>query len=250
MKALATTLLGLGSLVVVAAHGYVDNATIGGQYYQFYQPYTDPYESTLPDRVSRPIQGNGPVTDLTYADLQCGGWTDGGIVGSSPAQLHAPAAAGSSVTLHWTLWPDSHVGPTITYMARCPDTGCTAYMPDTDAVWFKIAEDGRSGTSSTWGDSPLMVAGNAGYQYTIPSCLEAGYYLVRHEIIALHAAYSYPGVQFYPGCHQLQVTGSGSTVPSSLVAFPGAYQSTDPGITYDAYQATTYTIPGPSVFTC
>lgn len=48
-----------------------------------------------------------------------------------------------------------------------------------------------------------MVNGNAGVQYTIPSCLEAGYYLVRHEIIALHAAYSYPGAQFYPGCHQL-----------------------------------------------
>jgi hypothetical protein len=123
-------------------------------------------------------------------------------------------------------------------------------MPETDAVWFKIAEAGRTGTSTTWGDSPLMVAGNAGYQYTIPSCLKAGYYLVRHEIIALHAAYSYPGAQFYPGCHQLQVTGGGSTVPSSLVSFPGAYAATDPGITYDAYQATTYTIPGPSVFTC
>lgn len=84
--------------------------------------------------------------------------------------------------------------------------------------------------------SSLMVAGNAGVQYTIPSCLKAGYYLVRHEIIALHAAYSYPGAQFYPGCHQLNVTGSGTTTPSGLVAFPGAYQGTDAGITYDSYQ--------------
>jgi hypothetical protein len=74
------------------------------------------------------------------------------------------------------------------------------------------------------------------YQYTIPSCLKKGYYLVRHEIIALHAAWAYPGAQFYPGCHQLSVTGSGSTVPSSgLVAFPGAYKGTDAGITYNAY---------------
>lgn len=80
-----------------------------------------------------------------------------------------------------------------------------------------------------------MVA-NSGYQYTIPSCLKPGYYLVRHEIIALHAAYSYPGAQFYPGCHQLQVTGSGTKTPTSLVAFPGAYKATDPGITYDAYK--------------
>lgn len=38
MHALATALLGLGSAALVAAHGYVDNATINGQYYQFYQP--------------------------------------------------------------------------------------------------------------------------------------------------------------------------------------------------------------------
>lgn len=81
-----------------------------------------------------------------------------------------------------------------------------------------------------------MTEGNDGVQYTIPECLEPGYYLVRHEIIALHAAFQYPGAQFYPGCHQLEVTGSGSTVPSDLVAFPGAYSSDDPGITYDAYQ--------------
>lgn len=81
-----------------------------------------------------------------------------------------------------------------------------------------------------------MVSGNAGVQYTIPSCLKAGYYLVRHEIIALHAAYSYPGAQFYPGCHQLKITSSGTTIPSSLVAFPGAYKGTDAGVTYDAYK--------------
>ena len=83
-----------------------------------------------------------------------------------------------------------------------------------------------------------MVNGNAGIQYTIPSCLKPGYYLVRHEIIALHSASSYPGAQFYPGCHQLQVTGTRSTVLSSLVAFPGAYKGSDPGITYDMYQGT------------
>lgn len=83
-----------------------------------------------------------------------------------------------------------------------------------------------------------MTAPNGGVEYTIPACLEAGYYLVRHEIIALHASYAYPGAQFYPGCHQLQVTGGGSTSPSDLVAFPGAYAGSDPGITYDAYQGT------------
>jgi len=241
----------LGGACLAAAHGYIDNGTIGGQYYQFYQPFTDPYTSPKPDRISRPVQGNGPVEDVTLIDLQCGGYTAGGVPGSEPAALHAPAAAGSTSTLHWTLWPESHMGPVITYMAKCPSSGCTAYLPGTAAVWFKIAETGREGTSDVWGDTPLRTPGNAGVDYTIPKCLAPGYYLVRHEILALHSAYAYPGAQFYPSCHQLQVTGSGSTVPSAnLVAFPGAYKGSDPGITYDAYKATEYTIPGPAVFTC
>lgn len=84
--------------------------------------------------------------------------------------------------------------------------------------------------------SPLMKAGNSGVDYTIPACIKPGYYLVRHELIALHSASGYPGVQFYPGCHQLKVTGSGSATPSSLVAFPGAYAASDPGVTYNPYQ--------------
>ncbi|TQN69416.1 Polysaccharide monooxygenase Cel61a [Colletotrichum shisoi] len=244
---IATCMLGLAALV--AGHGYVDNATIGGTYYQFYQPYADPWTNPAPQRISRPIQGNGPVESVTLADLQCGGYTAGGISGSQPAPLHAPAAAGSTVTLRWTLWPDSHVGPLITYMARCPDSGCNNWQPGTSAVWFKIKEAGRTGTSNTWASSALMVP-NSGYQYTIPSCLRPGYYLVRHETIALHASWAYPGVQFYPGCHQLQVSGSGAKNGAPLVAFPGAYKATDPGVPYDAYAATTYTIPGPAVFAC
>lgn len=214
----------LALAAVAAAHGYVNNASIGGQEYVFYQPYQDPYTSPTPERISRPIQGNGPVEDVTIADVQCGGYSAGGIVGSEPAALHAEAAAGSEVELYWTLWPDSHVGPTITYMAKCPDSGCNDYMPGTEyvslftvscpsrqrhvliqnsAVWFKVQEAGREGTSNTWGATPLMTAGGT-VIYTIPSCLAPGYYLVRHEIIALHAAYSYPGAQFYPGCHQLK----------------------------------------------
>ncbi|KAH7081183.1 glycoside hydrolase family 61 protein-like protein [Paraphoma chrysanthemicola] len=239
----------LALATTVAGHGYVTNATIGGKDYTFYQPYQDPYMSPKPDRVSRPVQGNGPVESVTIADVQCGGYSAGGIVGSSPAALHAEVAAGTDVKLYWTLWPDSHVGPTLTYMAKCPDAGCNNWMPGTSAVWFKVQEDGRQGTSNTWGATPLMKAGGS-VTYTIPKCIPSGNYLVRHEIIALHSAYAYPGAQFYPGCHQLKVTGGGSTSPSGLVGFPGAYKAADPGITVDAYKAAAYTIPGPKKFTC
>lgn len=98
-----------------------------------------------------------------------------------------------------------------------------------------------------------MVPGNAGYSYTVPPCLADGYYLVRHEIITVFQASTYPGAQLYPGCHQLQVTGgkgSTSAVPAdSLVAFPGAYKPSDPGITWSS-QSKEYTVPGPPVFAC
>jgi hypothetical protein len=77
------------------------------------------------------------------------------------------------------------------------------------------------------------------------------YYIVRHETVSLHGAYDVGGAQFYPGCHQLQVTGSGTTVvKSDLVSFPGAYKSNDPGVLYDQYNQKPYTVPGPKVFTC
>lgn len=141
----------VASASLVAGHGYVTNATIGGTSYEFYQPYTDPYKSPTPDRVSREIQGNGPVTDLSYNDIQCGGDTANGVDGTTPAALTATVAAGETVDLYWTTWPTSHVGPTITYMAKCDNDDCTTYSPGTDTVWFKVQEDGRDGTSDTWG---------------------------------------------------------------------------------------------------
>ncbi|KAH6675919.1 glycoside hydrolase [Halenospora varia] len=243
----------LAAATTVAAHGYVDNATIGGTFYQFYQPYGDQYMNPAPQRVSRKIPSNGPVLDVSTIDVQCGGWSPEGKVGSAPAPLHAPAAAGSQVTLRWTAWPDSHRGPMITWMALCPSEGCQNWLPGTSPVWFKIKQEGRQGTSDVWATTPFMTVPNAGYTYTIPSCLKPGSYLVRHEIIALHSAWAVGEAQFYPSCHQLKVTGNGTKVPiTELVAFPGAYDKNDPGIFYNQWNPTTYTIPAPQIppFTC
>lgn len=117
-------------------------------------------------------------------------------------------------------------------------------MPGKDAVWFKIAEDGKH-ADGTWGVTALTKANSPGYTYTIPACLKAGSYIVRHELIALHNAAQYPGPQFYPGCHQIKVTGGGSTAPSGLVSFPGAYTGKDA-----IYDGKTYKVPGPAVFQC
>ncbi len=87
-----------------------------------------------PQRISRKITSNGPVQNVTSIDLQCGGISSEGVVGSEPAPLHASVDAGSAVTLRWTAWPDSHMGPILTYMARCPDEGCDKWQPGEECV--------------------------------------------------------------------------------------------------------------------
>ncbi|KAG8992014.1 Esterase/lipase/thioesterase [Tulasnella sp. 427] len=232
MKSIIASIGALAAASQVAAHGYVSSALIGGTNYTGYLPYTDPYTSPTPQRIIRAIPGNGPVTDMSYADIQCNGWTDGGVVGSSPAPLYATAAAGSTVTLQWTDWPDSHI-----------------------AVWFKVDEAGLNLSTNTWAAIKLISDGNK-YSFTIPASLAPGQYIIRHEIIALHSSYTYPGAQSYPSCIQVQVTGSGSVTPSGskLVAFPGAYGSTTAGLVWPLWNpnnlqsGVAYPIPGPSLY--
>lgn len=132
-------------------HGYVSSATIGGTTYSGYLPYSDPYTSPVPQRIFRKIAGNGPVEDITSVDLQCGGWQNSG---SEPAPLSATVAAGSTISLTWTTWPDSHKGPVSTYMAKCPSS-CTNYSPGTAAVWFKVAHAGKN-ADGTWASVSVL----------------------------------------------------------------------------------------------
>lgn len=80
---------------------------------------------------------------------------------------------------------------------------------------------------------------------TVPSCLPAGDYLVRNEQIALHSAQSSGGAQFYLSCGQLKVTGGGSKTPTDLVAFPGAYKATDPGLLLSICSCSLFLCRGP-----
>jgi hypothetical protein len=87
---------------------------------------------------------------------------------------------------------------------------------------------------------------------TIPSATPSGDYLLRVEHIALHMASQANKAQFYLACSQIKVSGGGNGSPGPLVAFPGAYKSTDPGILVDLNKYTTnpegYQPPGPAVW--
>ncbi|KAF2033331.1 hypothetical protein EK21DRAFT_98334 [Setomelanomma holmii] len=128
----------------------------------------------------------------------------------------------------------SHKGPTIFYIAST-----------SGQKWFKVFEDGLD-SSGNWGIDRMISAGGW-VDFTMPTCIAPGQYLLPRSM----------GVQFYMGCAQINVSGSG-TKQGSTVSFPGAYGQSDPGILLSIYDTqgnpkgngTPYQIPGPAVMTC
>lgn len=110
----------------------------------------------------------------------------------------------------------NHYGPVLVYMAKVADAKTA-----TSGSFFKVAEDGYTGTTASWGTEILNA--NCGKRaFTVPKSLAPGDYLVRAEAIALHAGAGNP--QPYVTCFQVKVTGGGSANPPG-VSFPGAYKT-------------------------
>lgn len=183
------------------------------------------------------------MTDVTSEQFRCYQ-----LAAGNEGAKTMTVAAGSTVgfTADASI---SHPGTLQFYMAKVP-AGQTADSWDgAGAVWFKIFSQGPNIAPSglTWPSQ-----GAKQVTTKIPACIPAGDYLFRVEHIALHSAGSAGGAQTYISCAQLTVTGGGSKTPTGLVAFPGAYKATDPGILINIYYPvpTEYTAPGPAVFTC
>lgn len=101
-----------------------------------------------------------------------------------------------------------------------------------------------------------MINNGGWVDFTMPSCVAPGNYLLRAEIIALHNGNKQGQAQFYMGCAQINVSSSGSK-QGTTVSFPGAYSASDPGILVNIYNSKgqptgnpPYKIPGPAVLTC
>jgi len=230
----------LACLLQVRAHGYVAQVTIDGKVYAGNVPNAQPTPS-----IVRQINSIDPVKGASNAYLNCG-------QDAQKASLVASANPGSQLQFLWldgdgTDWPHN-IGPIMTYMASCVNTTCDQYDP-TNAEWFKIEETGLEPGNITWYQQNIMNGSPA--NVTIPSTLQSGQYLIRHEIIALHLATTVGGAEFYPSCTQVDVGGSqvGMASASEEVTFPGGYSDTDPGI-YDPTIFDTpiqYIFPGPPV---
>ena len=73
---------------------------------------------------------------------------------------------------------------------------------------------------------------------------------MRAEGLALHGAGTANGAQWYIGCAQIKITGSGSGTLSPTVKIPGVYKGTEPGIVINIYYPPpqSYTDPGPAMW--
>ncbi|KAI4605863.1 hypothetical protein J4E90_010688 [Alternaria incomplexa] len=193
--------------------------------------------------VQTPSNGNNPILDVTSTAMIC----NGGKATSDQVEV----AAGSKLGMQWhhndpasagdgddPIAP-SHKGPVMVYIAKADTNG-------EGAVWTKIYEDGLTG--SKWGVDNL-ISSKGLLEIDLPN-LEAGDYLIRPEMIGLHEASAEGKAQFYNGCGQIKVTGSGSAaLPATGVDMTKAYKATDPGVMFNIYGgATDYTVPGPKVW--
>jgi len=184
-----------------------------------------------------------PVTDVSLLDIRCGR-------NASTAFAPAIQTVAAGEPLGFNVDPSvQHPGPALGYLAKVPAGKTAANWDGSGAVWFKVWEQGPTALNTNGGVWPS--SGLKALNFTIPKATPSGDYLARLEHIGLHASGQKNGAQFYLSCAQITVTGGGNGTAGPLVAFPGAYSATDPGILIQIYYPvpTTYTIPGPKVWT-
>jgi len=224
---------------LVSGHGIIKNVKINGKTYPgALGPGSDPSNSPV-----RAVADGSPVQNLQSTDMLCGR-------NAKNAPISASVKAGDEVEIGWqaqTGIPWFHnVGPVQAYMAKCSGD-CKDFAPSSSTKWFKVSALGLK-SDKTWFQADML--NGSPLPVTIPSGLENGNYLLRHEILALQNGINVGGAEFYPNCIQMTVTGGSSspTSPNPTVSFPGAYSPTDPGIKVDVYTpGAAYVMPGPAV---
>ena len=183
------------------------------------------------------------VDSITGPDMACG--KDGEIAVPNTCNLNA----GDTISLEHRMWPDasqpgaidiSHKGNTAVYMKKMSTMN--------DAVggdgWFKIYWDGYNTGSGQWG-TDNMNNGNGMVSTSIPIDLAPGQYLVRSEVLALQVVGS---PQMYVGCAQVNVAGSGNTIPADTTSIPGYINMSTSAMTVNIYESFTFSEYGPKLY--
>ncbi|OTA99482.1 glycoside hydrolase family 61 protein [Hypoxylon sp. CI-4A] len=188
---------------------------------------------------------DGPISDVTTNDVAC----NGGPNPTTPSDKIIDIKAGSTVNAIWRhtltsgandVMESSHLGPTLAYLKKVDDATTDKGYGD---GWFKIQEDGYA--NGEWGTSKVINNGGK-HPIQIPDCLPDGQYLLRAEMIALHAASSSKGAQLYMECAQINISGGKASKAPTTYSLPGIYKQDDPGILINIYSMSAnseYVIP-------
>ncbi|KAF8335913.1 glycosyl hydrolase family 61-domain-containing protein [Cantharellus anzutake] len=221
----------------VLGHGLVRFVLFDGVSYKGW-PAKKPLTNPPQERIVRAMQTNGPIKDVYSLPIACNGM-------NAPAALVANISSGANVKIQWDSWPSNHKGPITNYLASC-EGDCTTFNA-TDGKWFKVNESGYDNSTGKWATEKLIES-NQSYTFTLPKNIPAGQYLLRHEILALHNT-RHP--QYYPSCTQINILKGSGGLPSGqyLTKFPGAYNTSDPGYSFNVYQPSIpfYPIEGPPI---
>ncbi|KAJ3055950.1 hypothetical protein HK097_008659 [Rhizophlyctis rosea] len=172
---------------------------------------------------------DGPIWNVSSPDMTCNGGRNP-IVSHSPIVL--PLSGGDIIDIQFKPGIDqSHRGPVSVYMAKVPN----ALTETPTEGWFKIWEKGvvKNDTAKGgvwWAVDELRANNGWVYGIEVPRCLEAGEYLFRGEMLALHDGAYVEGAQFYMSCAQFRVGGVTGDAHPATVSVPGYVKYDDPGV--------------------
>lgn len=260
MKSAQIVALAASTLSSVSAHSHVTNFVINGDSYAGFN--TKIPEGDNPEVLAAWGTSVGPsdgwigVKEYNKPDIVC-------HINATNAQGYAPVDAGDKIHFQWMGWPESHKGPSVTYLARCGEgsdgAAKCAEVDKTELEFFQIGAAGLMDPNGVPNENPtakglwasdMLIANNNSWVAEIPSKVKPGFYVLRHELIALHYANNITmgGPQHYPQCVTLQIRGQGTELPQGVKAM-GMYKQDDAGLTYNIFQEKlpTYPIPGPKL---
>ncbi|KAI1084039.1 glycoside hydrolase family 61 protein [Whalleya microplaca] len=232
------------SAVCVQAHGIASALVVSSTFYDGYNPsyqWKSPPPTVVGWSTPDDLQNTFIAPNqFNTADMVC-------HLGAKPAEAAVPVKGGDVIEVQWTPWPASHKGPVIDYLANC--NGPCETVDKTQLKFFKIAESGWVDQASDLWAANVLANNNNSWLVRLPTDIAAGNYVLRHEIIALHAAGNANGAQSYPFCFNLAIDSDGGTEKPAGISATEFYKAADPGIKFDLFShPTQYIIPGPPLY--
>ncbi|KAI0133761.1 glycosyl hydrolase family 61-domain-containing protein [Xylariales sp. AK1849] len=245
MRSLTAIVLILIGATTVSTHSFVTNVIIDLKSYAGFWP--------ILGSVNDPIIVGWNTTAADQGWLGLSSYTSPDIIchrNGTNARGYAAVAAGDKVYIQWRGWPEGHKSPVIDYLASCGEEGCQS-IDKTELEFFKINQRGLINAlvqqpCGEWATDQL-IANNNSWLVEIPPAIKPGFYVLRTEILALHNATS--GVQHYPQCLNLEITGNGTEIPVGVLG-KNLYNATQPGLKEGlniTTGVTSYAVPGPTL---